>query len=354
MRVREAKEAARRWVWEVGCRLPGFQGAYFGGSINWREDGSDLPATSDVDIYVVIEGDEAALEPRRQRDLKHRKLRYGGVLLETNFYPSSRFATAEQVLADYPVACHLARPSLIADPSGHLARLQRIVARDFARSEWVTKRCENVRDSMLRSVMEPLGTATGTFQAAHCICVVPVWLSHILLVADLQNPTVIKGPSVSKRILASGGRLDLHERMLALLGAVGMDRSAVEGYLDELTRCFDRAVQVRSRPCSSDWNLCEEAREDAIGGPGRLVESGDHREAMWWILRLRLLCQEVIRNDAPEEEKEPFERGLERLLAGLSLSAETVAKVKAAEARALLDDVMQFAREMIARDPRMI
>ena len=63
MLVREAKAAGRRWVLEKGRETPGCTGAYFSGSVNWLDDDAALPATSDVDVHLVLEEPGSALKP---------------------------------------------------------------------------------------------------------------------------------------------------------------------------------------------------------------------------------------------------------------------------------------------------
>jgi hypothetical protein len=72
--VRHAKDIARQWVAEEAGRVPGFHGAYFAGSVTWLPDGASLPATSDVDINVVLAGSS----PPKERG----KFVYRDVLLE--------------------------------------------------------------------------------------------------------------------------------------------------------------------------------------------------------------------------------------------------------------------------------
>jgi hypothetical protein len=53
--VRDAKAAARSWVEEEASRLPGFLGAYLAGSLRSRPDGDPFPASSDVDLRIVLD-----------------------------------------------------------------------------------------------------------------------------------------------------------------------------------------------------------------------------------------------------------------------------------------------------------
>jgi len=56
MLVRQAEAAARHWVIEKVSTIPGFHGAYVAGSANGLPDNAVVPATSDVDINVVLSG----------------------------------------------------------------------------------------------------------------------------------------------------------------------------------------------------------------------------------------------------------------------------------------------------------
>lgn len=127
MTVREAKEIAKKWVDEDACKLPGFQGAFFGGSVNWKPDEEPFPIHSDLDISLVIDGDTGIF--------KQRKILYQGVILEPSPKSVERVKTAEQVLGDFRLACHFSVPSIIADPTGHLSEIHRIVSNEYARRE---------------------------------------------------------------------------------------------------------------------------------------------------------------------------------------------------------------------------
>lgn len=62
MTVKKAKEIAREWVIEAGSKVPGFQGAFFIGSINWKRESEQFPSSSDLDLKVVVDGDISQLE----------------------------------------------------------------------------------------------------------------------------------------------------------------------------------------------------------------------------------------------------------------------------------------------------
>src|SRR6185312_14814005 len=110
MLVKQAKDVARQWVEADATKTPGFQGAYFAGSANWLGDDAGFPATSDLDVYLVVDG---PLPP-----LKLGKFIYRGVLLEVTYLPRDALRSPEAVLGSYHLAGGFRTRSIISDPSG--------------------------------------------------------------------------------------------------------------------------------------------------------------------------------------------------------------------------------------------
>ena len=135
MQVHDAKGIARSWVLDQGQHIPGFDGAYFAGSVNWLTDDDRLPPTSDLDINVVI-GDGSVPATRY-------KLIRDGVLLEISELPLDLLRTSEQVLGHFALAGGFRVPGVILDPTGHLTTLQSAVSAEFAAPAWVRRRCEH-------------------------------------------------------------------------------------------------------------------------------------------------------------------------------------------------------------------
>lgn len=141
MHVKEAKAVAHAWVRYEGCHIPGFQGAFLAGSVNWLPDDDLLSPTSDVDVMVVLK------DPNPARKLG--KFRYQGVLLEVSYVPAAEVHSPEEVLSDYHKAGSFRTPSVIADPSGQLSELQKAVAEGYAKRQWIYKRCDDARRKVL-------------------------------------------------------------------------------------------------------------------------------------------------------------------------------------------------------------
>jgi hypothetical protein len=118
--TRYAREVARQWVAGEGAKIPGFQGAFFHGSINDLSDDEPFPSTSDVDVMVVLASPETVE--------KRGKFRYRDVLLEVSYLSADQVASPEQVLSNYHLAGSFRKPGILSDPSGHLGRIQAAVS----------------------------------------------------------------------------------------------------------------------------------------------------------------------------------------------------------------------------------
>ena len=129
MLVKDAKAIARQWVAGEASELPDFAGAFYHGSTNWLAADATLPANSDLDIMVVLADPDPPQKPG--------KFVYRDVLLEVSYLPGDQLASADLVLGRSDLAGSFRTPSTILDPTGHLATLQRAVARDYAQRRWV-------------------------------------------------------------------------------------------------------------------------------------------------------------------------------------------------------------------------
>jgi hypothetical protein len=335
-------------VAEVGSRRPAFHGAYLAGSINDLPADAVLPATSDVDINVVVGGS--------QSPDKREKLLYQGALLEVSYLPFRQVQTPEQVLADYHLAGGFRAPGIIADPSEHLTALQVVVSREFARREWVQRRCEHAR----RRVHEGLD-AVSPSAPFHEQAI--IWLfatgvtTHILLVAGLRNPTVRRRYAAVRELLAERGpgleaasRLEVHEMLLELLGCAQTTRAAAEEHLAGVADAFDTAAAVIRSPFPFASDISDIARPIAIDGSREMIEQGYHREAMFWIAVTASRCMGVFAADAPAEAQR-FAPGYRALLADLGISSPADLQRRSEMVRQTLPDIWNVAEGIMAATP---
>jgi hypothetical protein len=343
MLVQEAKARARQWVIEEGSRTSGFAGAFFAGSAVWLPAESTLPATSDVDLWVVLDMPEPGE--------KLGKFRYRDVLLEVSYLSRDRLQSPEQILGDYHLAGTFWRPNVIADPSGELTRLQTAVARDYAKRAWVRQRCEAVEAKIRRDLQ-------GVDPAAPFHDQVTSWLfatgvtTHMLLVAGLRNPTVRQRYLAARTLLADYGRLDFYERLLALLGCAEMSRSQAEGHLAALTEVFDATKTVIKTPFFFAADISDLARSVPIDGSRELIEQGHQREAVFWMVATYARCQKVLDHDAPVLQAQ-FEPGFRRLVADLEITSVADLQRRSEETKAFLPQLWTVTETILAANPEI-
>jgi hypothetical protein len=223
------------------------------------------------------------------------KLRHDSALLDVAYVPLSDLQPPEAVLCRYHLAHSFGTDTIIDDPTGNLAALRDRVSRDFAKREWVRKRCADAYAKILRGFgsFEPFGPFPEQ---------VTGWLfstgvtTHVLLAAALQNPTV------RRRYLAVRDVVDkrLYEELLELLGCRKLTRRRVQRHLDQLAVTFDATVPVARTPYPFSADLTPLARPIAIDGSQALIDAGDHREAVFWIAVTFARCHTVLEVDAPD------------------------------------------------------
>jgi hypothetical protein len=342
MRVKDAKDVARQWVIEKASTAPGFYGAFYAGSTNWLPDDAALPATSDVDVWVVL------ADPNPPDKLG--KFIYRDVMLEVSYLSSDQLRSPDLILSDYHMAGSFRTPSIILDPSGQLTKLQAAVSKDYAKRQWVYKRCEDARNKVLRN-LQSLNESEPFHDQ------VTVWLfatgvmTHVLLVAGLKNPTVRRRYVAVRGLLADYRRLDVYETLLELLGCAQVSRARVEQHLAALADVFDVAKTVVRTPFFFVSDISDSARPIAIDGSRELIERGEHREAIFWMVATYSRCQKVLAHDAPVEVQARFNRGYRHLLGDLGITSFADLQQRSKEIMGFLPRVWEVAEAIMAANP---
>lgn len=286
----EAKAIARAWVRQHGRALPGFLGAFTTGSVNDLPDGAPIPATSDVDVIIVLRDPEIRRMPG--------KVRSGGVLLELSYLAADDIASPDRVLAHYHLGRSMAGTTILADPAGVLAPLQADVARRFADPEWIARRIAAATGTVhdrIDAIANHAPLETRFMSWLFAAGGVP----HILLVAGLRNPTVRKRYLAVRDLLDETGPPDVYAALIDMLGCAGWPPETTSRHLDALEPAFDAAGDVVRSPFPFAADLLPEAKPVAIGGSRELVAQGNHREAVFWIGATWARCIIALHADAP-------------------------------------------------------
>jgi hypothetical protein len=291
VKVGLARSAAVQWVAQHAQPDVGFRGAYFSGSTVGLPDDAELPPTSDIDIVVVTAQEDPPAKPG--------KLRFQDALLEVSYLPWTELASADDVLASYHLAGSFRTDAIIDDPTGHLHKLHAHISRHFAARPWVRRRCQDARHR-IETRLAAIDTS-APFHEQVLSWLFPTGVTcHVLLVAALHNPTVRLRYLAAREVLTDYGHFSLYPELLNLLGCSHLPAQRVQHHLRELAATFDATVQVAKTPFFFSSDITPTARPIAIDGSQRLIDSGDHREAVFWIIATFARCHTILAADAPQ------------------------------------------------------
>jgi hypothetical protein len=335
---------ARRWVKEEAGRTPGLHGAYLTGSVNWLPDDASLPATSDLDVNLVLSGPQASTQGG--------KLVYQGLLLDVTFRSLDQLRSPELVLSHYQLAGGFMKPSIILDPSGQLSELQWAVERGFPQRRWVSRRCAHAQDRVLEGLVA--SEESDPFHDQVISWVFPTGrMAHVPLVAGLKNPTVRRRYVTVRELLAEYGHLELHEILLEALGCASMSRVRVEQHLAAVVEAFDVAAVVSRTSSRFASDISDLARPIAIDGSRDLIEQGYHREAIFWIVVTYSRALRALHHNAPVAVVERFEPGYRQLLGDLGIDSFADLQWRREQIEKPLPQVWQIAEDIMAANPKI-
>lgn len=343
MKVHQARAVVARWVTRYAAREPGFAGAFVAGSSTWLPGDAELPATSDVDVMVVTTD---AVAPA-----KLGKFRWDGVLIEVTYLSWDDLPSAEVVLGSYHLAGSFRTDTVIADPTGRLGALQVATAAGYARRTWVRRRCADAE----QRITDRLGALDSSAPWHEQVI---GWLfptgvtTHVLLTAGLRNPTIRLRYPAARALLAEYGRLDVYEELLGLLGCAHLTGPVVAHHLRAMTDVFDATVPLSRTPFFFSSDITEAARPIAVDGSHALVEAGQHREAVFWIVATYARCLTILAHDAPAPHT-PFDAGFRDLADDLGITSPADLRRRARQVADFLPRLREVADAILDANPEI-
>ena len=295
MNVAQVIDVVREWLNEYGRQTDGFCGAHLMGGITSMPLDAPFPGYRDVDLNIVVRG----LEGRVIQDVA-----YKGLIIECGRYGSAEYSSAEAILASPELGPNLVADSILADPSGMLADLRAAILPRYAEPKWISARCAFQRK-------EAIAHLTALTQTT----VVPEIFGNLLLyatgragmiaVAQLKNPTNRRALALLRDLLHEQDRLDLHERLLGVLGFDQLTLPTVNSLSQDALSAFDQAVLVRRSPTHLGWKLQPYIRPYFEQGAHEMIGAGLHREAMIWIAACHVIAISAIVNISRPERDPP-------------------------------------------------
>lgn len=334
MRVNTARTIAAEWVAARAVSLPGFRGALLHGSILDLPPDAELTERSDVDVLLVLDDPDAIAKPG--------KFRFRGVLLEVSPIAFERVNDPANILGEYNLAPSFRADGVLADRTGVLRSVQREVAAHFADDRWIEARIDQAAEKV-RSGFTVVPDAPLHAQVTAWLFSTGV-LTHVILVGASRNPTVRKRYVAVRDVLHDRDDLADYERLLGLLGCGDWTSARTSAHLAALEEAFDLAAEVIRSPFFFAADISSDGKSVAIDGSRELIESGFHRESVFWIAATWCRCVDVLTVDGTSEQRALAEPGFRALLADLGVASIEEIEQRKSETGAALDWVVPLAR----------
>lgn len=348
--VGAARAAAVDWVTRYAEGQVGFRGAYFVGSTVSLPYDAELKSDSDVNVVVVTAEAEPPLKPG--------KLVHGGALLEISVFPWQWFSLVDNVLSSYHLATGLRFDTVFADPTGDLRALQRQVARAFPEELWVRRRCQNALNKV-ESLLASIDVAAPWHDQVTSWLFATGVTTHVLLVAALRNPTVRLRYLAVRAVLDEYAHPELYSNLLGLLGCLELTPQRAEQHVNALAQTFDVAAAVAKTPFPFSSDITPFARSVVIEGSRKLIESGNHREAIFWIVATFARCNKILAADAPGATQRELALAFDAILADLGIFSTADLVRRSDQVRGFLpylwrtaEEIIDANSEVVRREPR--
>ncbi len=339
MKVYEIRDISRAWVEEQFADRPEFVGAHLMGGINELPPEAEFPTYSDVDMSVVIEGEGT----RWPSDMHHR-----GLMLEYGFESADDYRSVETLITNPSLAPNLVMDSILVDPQQVLTKAHAFIAKAFKRRRWVQARCDDEK----RNRIEPYIAAMDPNDVGANLWFTCTALAGYLAVATLQRPTHRKALIRSRNILEAKQALHLQDALLDLYGCAAWDKVQVKNCLQGAMAAFDLAVQIHQTPHIGDFKLKPYLRPYFADATQAMIDAGDHREAVPWIMVTYAISALTISADGSDDEREQFvNNGFRPALSQLGLTSAADWADRANRARQVADSIYQFCDDIIAAYP---
>lgn len=122
-------------------------------------------------------------------------------------------------------------------------------------------------------------------------------------------------------------------------------------HLEAMTAALDAAKQVVQQAYAFSADISDAARPVAVDGSRELIETGNHREAMFWIVATYCRCLSVL---TASGDHGPFEAGFQALMADLGVATYDDRARQIERSRAEIPRVRSIAKAIVAANPSVI
>lgn len=165
--------------------------------------------------------------------------------------------------------------------------------------------------------------------------------------AALSNPTVRLRYLRAREVLLRYGYPAVYAEMLRLLGCTDLTPERAMEHLEALAQTFDTAAAVLRTPYRFGSDISPAARPIAIDGSRALIQAGNHREAVFYMVVTFGRCHAILTVDAPEAQR-ALAPAFDALLADLGLPSTADLIRRADEVRRFLPSLSETAEAILA------
>lgn len=288
MQAKHLTEFLAPWLEQFLADHPFVVGAYLAGSAAELGPEEDLADCSDIDVMLVIEG-----QPRP----KPGKIPYGIAVIEGSYVPWSSIDDPEKALADYHLAHGLHHGRILYDKDGRLCKLCAQVAAEFAKPERVRQRV----DSVIRKIeanLDSFDPNAPRYTRAMGLLFAAGIMVHAVLVAAQKNPTVRMRYRAAREVLKE--RPEAMEMLLEAAGFSDLSPSSARQAVMQMSALFDTMCPHCKTQFPFTSDLQPEMRKSAVDDALSLIDSGLHRESMFWTLAT--FCRLMLQASADKPE----------------------------------------------------
>lgn len=339
MKNKQARLLANQWVSENKPDIDGFVGAYISGSVAWSSAGSSFNPGSDIDLFIVVDCKNIPVSPG--------KILWNDVILEINFVALNSISDSRKILSDYHLAGAFVADGLLDDPTGVIAKIRHEVQKDFANPTMIITRVKHAKSrasdfiNQCNDQIEIHDKITFLFFGAG-VC------AHMILVSDLENPTIRRRYVEMKKSLTKHNRLDLHESLLASLGSKNWTQEVANCHLKNVATCFDIACSVIKSPYQFASDMTISSRSIAINGAEEMINSGHYRESAFWLIAIMARSRAVIAVDGNKTQLQMTDDLMDRLLIALGIVNDESIQGKIQEIEANILECWNFCTTVIS------
>jgi hypothetical protein len=156
------------------------------------------------------------------------------------------------------------------------------------------------------------------------------------------------------RILAVHDRLELYDAYLSLFGLDRATSELTRQLLQEGCEAFDLAVQIRQTPHPFQHKLHAHLRPYFVNKCRRLLDAGQPREALSWIIPFYLSSCDVIMADGTATQQAFYAKRADQFLQLLGIESGAVQQTRWAQSRSLGEAIFSLADEIICTHPDIV